>query len=137
MVAHPLDPLSPTEFQNTAAILRRDRGVTDSWRFASIELKEPAKAIMIDLRSFVKSLGSNVIEEVRPHRVAYAKTMNFRTFLDIAPAGDSLVLSIRYGRVAPPATVTVRTAQEAKDAKKYQTKEAGLKALRAYPKSSL
>jgi primary-amine oxidase len=44
MVAHPLDPLSPTEFQSTAAILRRDRGVTDSWRFASIELKEPSKA---------------------------------------------------------------------------------------------
>jgi len=44
MAAHPLDPLSPTEFQSTAAILRRDQGVTDSWRFASIELKEPAKA---------------------------------------------------------------------------------------------
>jgi primary-amine oxidase len=44
MVAHPLDPLSPTEFQSTAAILRRDQGVTDSWRFASIELREPAKA---------------------------------------------------------------------------------------------
>ena len=41
-------------------------------------LEEPAKTIMIDLRSFVKSLGGNVIEEVRPHRVAYAKTMNFR-----------------------------------------------------------
>ncbi len=44
MAAHPLDPLSSTEFQNTAAILRRDQGVTDSWRFTSIELKEPAKA---------------------------------------------------------------------------------------------
>jgi len=44
MVAHPLDPLSATEFQNTASILRRDQGITDSWRFASIELKEPAKA---------------------------------------------------------------------------------------------
>jgi primary-amine oxidase len=43
MAAHPLDPLSPTEFQSTAAILRRDQGVSDSWRFASIELKEPAK----------------------------------------------------------------------------------------------
>src|SRR3954449_10430256 len=40
---HPLDPLSPTEYRNTAAILRRDQGVTDSWRFASIELKEPPK----------------------------------------------------------------------------------------------
>jgi primary-amine oxidase len=43
MVAHPLDPLSPTEFRSTAAILRRDQGLTDSWRFASIELMEPPK----------------------------------------------------------------------------------------------
>ena len=81
-------------------------------------LKEPARTIMLDLRSFVKSLGANVIEEVRPHRVAYAKTMNFRTFLDIMPAGDSLVLSIRYGRAAPPASATVKTIQDAEDAKK-------------------
>jgi hypothetical protein len=81
-------------------------------------LQEPVKAIMLDLRGFVQSLGSNVIEEVRPHRVAYAKTMNFRTFLDIAPAGDSLVLTIRYGRAAPPTTTTVRTAQEAENAKR-------------------
>jgi primary-amine oxidase len=43
VAAHPLDPLSPAEFQSTAAILRRDQGVTDFWRFASIELKEPPK----------------------------------------------------------------------------------------------
>lgn len=81
-------------------------------------LKEPARTIMLDLRSFVRSLGSNVIEEVRPHRVAYAKTMNFRTFLDIMPAGDSLVLSIRYGRTTPPATATVKTTEDAENAKK-------------------
>ena len=40
MVAHPLDPLSPTEYQQTAAVLRRDQGVDNAWRFASIELKE-------------------------------------------------------------------------------------------------
>jgi primary-amine oxidase len=43
MAAHPLDPLSPTEYQQTAAVLRRDQGVSNAWRFASIELKEPAK----------------------------------------------------------------------------------------------
>lgn len=81
-------------------------------------LKEPARTILLDLRGFVRSLGSNVIEEVRPHRVAYAKTMNFRTFLDIKPASDSLVLSIRYGRAAPPTTATVRTTEEAENVKK-------------------
>lgn len=55
-------------------------------------LKEPAKTILLDLRNFVKSLGGTVIEEVRPHRVVYAKTLNFRIFLDVEPAGDSLVI---------------------------------------------
>jgi primary-amine oxidase len=43
MAKHPLEPLSADEFRRTAEILRRDSGVTDSWRFASIELKEPPK----------------------------------------------------------------------------------------------
>jgi len=81
-------------------------------------LREPAKTIMVDLRRFVLSLGVNVIEEVRPHRVAYAKTMNFRTFLDIEPASDSLVVSIRHGRAAPPTTATIRTAEDAEKAKR-------------------
>lgn len=84
-------------------------------------LKEPARTIMVDLRDFVKSLGGNVIEEVRPHRVVYAKTMNFRMFLDVEPADDSLVLSIRYGRATPPMTATVRTAQDAENVKKQIT----------------
>src|SRR5688500_2176639 len=40
---HPLDPLSAEEIRAAAAILRRDRGVGESWRFASIELREPSK----------------------------------------------------------------------------------------------
>ncbi len=81
------------------------------------KLSDPLKVVMIDLRGFVLALGSNVIEEVRPHRVVYSKTMNFRTFLDIEPAGDSLVVSIRSGRSAPPITVTVRNAEESEQAK--------------------
>ena len=42
--SHPLDPLSADEIRQAAAILRRDRKIGDGWRFASIELKEPAKA---------------------------------------------------------------------------------------------
>ena len=43
MAEHPLAPLSENEIRQTAAVLRRDRGVNGSWRFASIELKEPSK----------------------------------------------------------------------------------------------
>jgi primary-amine oxidase len=42
-VTHPLDPLSGGEISRAAAIVRRDRGVGEETRFASIELKEPAK----------------------------------------------------------------------------------------------
>ena len=48
---HPLDPLSAQEIRQAAAIVRRDRGVGDGWRFASIELKEPAKADLPALES--------------------------------------------------------------------------------------
>ena len=43
---HPLDPLTADQIRQAAAILRRDRGVGGTWRFASIELKEPAKAAL-------------------------------------------------------------------------------------------
>jgi primary-amine oxidase len=48
-VPHPLDPLTAGEVRQAAGIVRRDRGVGDGWRFASIELKEPAKADLPEL----------------------------------------------------------------------------------------
>jgi len=48
MSTHPLDPLSTEEFRQAAAILRRDRGVGDRWRVASIELREPSKQTVRD-----------------------------------------------------------------------------------------
>jgi len=45
-VAHPLDPLSPDEIRAAVAVLRRERGLTDRWRFATIELREPHKAAL-------------------------------------------------------------------------------------------
>ena len=83
------------------------------------KLKEPVRSIMVDLRKFVISLGSNVIEEVRPHRIVYSKTMNFRIFFEIEPTtGDSLMLSIRYGRGVPPLSLRVMTIEDAEHAKK-------------------
>ncbi len=40
---HPLDPLTADEISQVAATLRDRRGVADGWRYASIELAEPAK----------------------------------------------------------------------------------------------
>jgi len=43
---HPLDPLTAGEIRQVAQILRRDRELGGSWRFASIELAEPAKDLL-------------------------------------------------------------------------------------------
>jgi hypothetical protein len=75
-------------------------------------LGEQPRALLLELRNFVRSLGDNVIEEVRPHRVVYAKSLTFRIFLDIQPKNDSLVLSTRSSRNEPAAIRTVRTAGE-------------------------
>ncbi|HEX4012201.1 MAG TPA: primary-amine oxidase [Solirubrobacteraceae bacterium] len=51
MSPHPLDPLDADEIRRAAAVLRRDQGVTERWRFASIELLEPAKDLVRDWRA--------------------------------------------------------------------------------------
>jgi predicted transport protein len=60
-------------------------------------LEEPARTIFQEIRNFALSLGSNVIEEVRPHRIVYAKSFNFRTFLDIEPTANGLAVSVKTG----------------------------------------
>ncbi|MFQ5920418.1 MAG: DUF5655 domain-containing protein [Nitrososphaerales archaeon] len=60
-------------------------------------LDEPAKSILREIRSFALSLGANVIEEVRPHRIVYAKSFNFRTFLDVEPSVNVLTVNVKTG----------------------------------------
>jgi primary-amine oxidase len=42
-MTHPLDPLTADEIRHVATVLRAQKGVGAGWRFASIELAEPAK----------------------------------------------------------------------------------------------
>ena len=81
------------------------------------QLSDPAKVMLLDLRKYVLSLGSNVIEDVRPHRIVYSKTMNFRIFLDVEPSGETITLTIRQGRSAPPATAKLKSITDFDQAK--------------------
>ena len=81
-------------------------------------LEEQTRALLLNLRTFIKSLGDNVIEEPRPHRIAYAKTLNFRTFVDIQPRNDSLVISVNRGRNEPTSTHVVNSPSKLEAIKK-------------------
>src|SRR5919109_475155 len=74
--------------------------------------KEEIKTSLLNLRNFVKSLGNNVIEEVRPHRIVYSKSLTFRTFLDIQPKKDSLTISLRKSRNESIITHRVKTVED-------------------------
>ena len=84
---------------------------------AGLEVK--TRRLLLDLRAFIKSLGDNVIEEIRPHRVAYAKSLNFRIFVDIQPKNNSMIISIRKGRTEPLTTYTIENASELEDIKEH------------------
>ena len=58
-VVHPLSPLSPAELEEATALLKRERSLTDDFRFVTVTLDEPIKA---QLRAWP--------EEPVPRRVA-------------------------------------------------------------------
>jgi hypothetical protein len=75
-------------------------------------LEDQTKTSLLDLRNFVKSLDNNVIEEVMPHRIVYAKSLTFRTFLDIQPKRDSLTISLRKSKSESIMIQTVKTIED-------------------------
>jgi primary-amine oxidase len=50
MASHPLDPLTAEEIRQAVQIVRREAGVDDRWRYASIELREPSKRTVAEHR---------------------------------------------------------------------------------------
>ena len=85
MAEHPLEPLDSDEFRRTVAILKRDQGVSETWRFASIELVEPTKA---DLRAW--NPGDPVHR--RSQAVLWNRTDN-KTYEAVVDLGADTVLS--------------------------------------------
>ncbi|MDQ4073343.1 MAG: hypothetical protein M3162_03455 [Thermoproteota archaeon] len=80
-------------------------------------LESDTKGLLLDLREFVKSCGDNVIEEIRPHRIVYAKSLTFRYFLDIRPRKHVLVVTIRKSRKEPSTEYAVTNMMELQNIK--------------------
>ena len=94
-----------------------DRPIAVTFESHLNRLEENIKTLLLDLRRFIKSFGLDIIEDVRPHRIAYAKSLTFRTFLDIKPKNDCLIVSIRKGRTQHVITHTIRNIQESESIK--------------------
>lgn len=75
------------------------------------QLSPQVKPLFDELRNFCFSLGSNVLEDVRMHRIVFCKSMTFRYFADIEPQRDLVVVKIRRGRKEPLREIETRPHQ--------------------------
>lgn len=77
-----------------------------------INLNRDQRKILIELRNFVNSIGDNVVEDIRPHRIVYSKTLAFRNFLDVQPTIEELIVSTRKNRKEMPVIHKISNKQD-------------------------
>lgn len=70
------------------------------------------------LREYCMSLGNNVVEDVRAHRVVFGKSLSFRWFADLEPGLEEIVIKIQRDRKEPQKTITVRSGDDLNEIKK-------------------
>ena len=63
------------------------------------------------IREFCLSLGDNVVEDVRMHRVVFCKSMTFRWFADVQPESDGVIIKIQKSRKVPVQIIQIRKEQ--------------------------
>jgi hypothetical protein len=77
-----------------------------------VNLKEDQRKILIELRNFVNSIGNNIVEDIRPHRIVYSKTVAFRNFLDVKPSVEELIILTRKNRKEAPIIHKISNKQD-------------------------
>src|ERR671910_3702778 len=82
-----------------------------------INLNQDQKKILIELRNFVRSIGNNIVEYIRPHRIVYSKTLAFRNFLDVQPSKEELIIAIRKNRKEIPVIHKIFNKQDLENLK--------------------
>jgi len=69
------------------------------------------KPVFDSLREYCLSLGKNVVEDVRMHRIVFCKSMTFRFFADMEPQRDCILIKIRRNRKEPQKEFEIKADQ--------------------------
>ena len=72
------------------------------------QLTPQIKPLFDELRNYCFSLGENVVEDVRMHRIVFGKSLTFRFFADIEPQRDSVMIKIRRDRKEPLREIEIK-----------------------------
>ena len=69
------------------------------------------------LREFCFTLGDNVVEDVRMHRIVLCKSITFRWFVDVEPENDAILLKIQRSRKEPQKKIRLKPNEDLKQIK--------------------
>ena len=75
------------------------------------------QSLIDSLREFCFSLGDNVIEDVRMHRIVFCKSISFRWFADIEPENDSILIKIQKSRKEPQKIIRLKPSEDTSQVK--------------------
>lgn len=75
------------------------------------QLSPQARPIFEEIRNYCLSLGDNVLEDVRMHRIVFCKSLTFRYFADVEPQRESVITKIRRDRKEQVKEVEVKQGQ--------------------------
>ncbi len=76
------------------------------------QISPQIQSLFDSLRDYCFSLGSNVIEDVRMHRIVFCKSITFRWFADMEPEQDSVLLKIQRSRKEPNQTIRIKVSED-------------------------
>ncbi|HJU14345.1 MAG TPA: hypothetical protein VJ792_07820 [Candidatus Nitrosotalea sp.] len=80
-------------------------------------IPQESKPLFEEIRDYCLSLGTNVVEDVRMHRIVFCKSMSFRGFADIEPQRDSVIAKIRRDRKEPLKEIEIKQGQSLEELK--------------------
>ena len=63
------------------------------------------------IREFCFSLGDNVVEDIRMHRVVFCKSITFRWFADVEPQREGVIIKIQKSRKEPIEIIQINKEQ--------------------------
>lgn len=87
--------------------------------FEDFKKQIPAETMPLfeEIRAYCLSLGDNVVEDIRMHRIVFGKSMTFRWFADLEPSQEGVIIKVQKNRKESPLIIDLKLNQEIDDLK--------------------
>lgn len=76
------------------------------------QIPSTVQPLFDSVREFCLSLGGNVVEDIRMHRVVFGKSMTFRWFADVEPEREGIIIKIQKNRKEDSQMLEIKIGQE-------------------------